>query len=194
MPYAFTIKSERNHVKYTQRTTLKFIFFEIEVIVVLRCHQVVPIKMAQTATRLTCISDVLVWISVETPAILTEVFSGFPQSFQANADNTSVGPWPLPSTSIHIHLLMLPRFVIHSLEILTALENKPHANKYVVNHSKWVLWRNVWKSLTLLGIDLKISLTLQAGRSRVRIRMRLLDFSFYLILPAALWLWGRLSL
>jgi hypothetical protein len=34
----------------------------------------------------------------------------------------------------------------------------------------------------------------QAGRSRVPFPMRSLDFSIHLMLPAALWHWGRFSL
>jgi hypothetical protein len=35
---------------------------------------------------------------------------------------------------------------------------------------------------------------LQAGRSRIQFTIRSLDFSIDLILPATMWLWGRLSL
>jgi hypothetical protein len=42
--------------------------------------------------------------------------------------------------------------------------------------------------------QLSWGIMLQAGRSQDRVPMKLLDFSIYLILPAALWPWDRLSL
>jgi hypothetical protein len=46
-------------------------------------------------------------------------------------------------------------------------------------------WNGAWGSVIGWGI------MLQAGRLQVQFLMRSLDFSIYVILPAALWPWGR---
>jgi hypothetical protein len=69
--------------------------------------------------------------------------------------------------------------------------------RYGLNYYILVRRNSVFKGLKLRdifqGYISQLS-TLQAGRSRVRFSIRSLDFSLDLILPAALWPWGRLGL
>jgi hypothetical protein len=58
------------------------------------------------------------------------------------------------------------------------------------------IWFTISSSQIILIVDAVVGwgTMLQAGRSRDRFPLRSLDFSIHLILSAALWPWGRLSL
>ena len=65
-----------------------------------------------------------------------------------------------------------------------------------LNESKCTVkqWKKNWRKPSLQCLNPSERTALQAGRSRVRFPVVSLEFFINIILPTALWSWGRLSL
>lgn len=78
-----------------------------------------------------------VGMSVESSAILTEAFRGFPQSLQANATTTSIRPRPPPSLS----------FPLHRSCIILPFDTKLRASCWLRRHRTYDLLTNLHRGL-----------------------------------------------
>jgi hypothetical protein len=103
-----------------------------------------------------CIQEVLVWISASTPAILPEIFHGFPQSLQANfkivpqLDHGCFLPNPfqfIDHPTIWCHTVLIPKTLLNNL-----FHSIPSTFYPSLNFSSNSLFSETWNSCSPIRI------------------------------------------